>query len=66
MVRKLTFASSPADGQTRDNQCAYGRNFEHFIYISEPNIKHSCSISRVPFAIFDVVVLRFVEGIVDD
>ena len=63
--RKLTFASSPADGQTRDNQCAYERNLEHFIYVSKPNIKCSCSISCVPFAIFDAVVLRFVEGIVN-
>jgi glycosylphosphatidylinositol deacylase len=64
--RKLTFASSPADGQICDNQRAYGRNLEHFIYISESTIKHSCSISCVPLAIFDAVVLRFVERIVND
>ena len=62
--RKLTFACSPADGQTRDNQRTYERNIEHFIYVSEPTVKCSCSISCGPFAIFDVVVLRFVEGIV--
>ena len=32
--RKLTFTSSLADGQTGDNQRAYERNLEHFIYIS--------------------------------
>ena len=63
--RKLTFASSPADGQTRDNQCAYERKLEHFIYISEPTIKCSCGISCGPFATLDAVVLRFVEGIVN-
>lgn len=64
-VRKLTFASSPADGQTRDNQRAYERNLEDYIYVSEPTIKCYCSISCVPFAIFDAVVLRFVGGIVN-
>ena len=59
-VRKLTLASSPADGQTCNNQCATERNFEHIIYVSESTIKCSCSISCVPFAIFDAVLLRFV------
>ena len=63
--RKLTFVFSPADGQTRDNQCAYERNLEHFIYVPKLTIKCSCSISCGPFAIFDAVVLRFVEGIVN-
>ena len=63
--RKLTFASSPADGQTCDNQYAYERNLEHFIYFSESTIKCSCSISCGPFAIFDAVMLRFVEDVVN-
>ena len=60
---KLTLTSSLANGQTRDNQCAYERNLDHFIHIPEPVIKCSCSLSCDPFAKFNAVVLRFAKGI---